>query len=269
MPCHHPAMASHAHVHVVVGRPSTGTRPRTRTRTWDLLDRHSSRWLCFDLLVEPGARHARRPSGRPAQMHVRSARGVFPRLSLLASDEHGARRSHVDLEMDPGDPEGDRVARLSYQCIHTSTPGGPRGRCRSALVVANAVAGAVAAAIAIVDTHPIPSASRARSLVRRRPCCYRKLPLSYTQFRYPARSSSDPGTAIEHWRALRQPQQPVRSTTPRLHLPLHAFADYYLPSRSCPLSAALAVPVPRPPPSPLPCCSIASLAPMRPPPACK
>jgi hypothetical protein len=130
----------------------------------------------------------------------------------------------------------------------------------------------------------VPSASRARSLLRRRPCCCRKFPLSYTQFRYPARSSSDPGTAIEHWRTLHQPQraqqaqqaqQPVRSTTPalphsrRLHLPLHAFADYYFPSRSRPLSAALAVPVPRPPPSPLSCCSIASLAPMRPPPACK
>jgi hypothetical protein len=145
MPCHHPVMASHVHVHVhvhvVVGRLSTGTHTGTRTR--DLLDRRSSRsvLICWrstrppSLLVEPGARHARRPSGRPAQMHLRSARGVFPRLSLLASDEHGAIWSHVDLEMDPGDPEGDRVARLSLtcmpgQCIHTSTPGGPRSRCR-------------------------------------------------------------------------------------------------------------------------------------------
>jgi hypothetical protein len=64
---------------------------------------------------------------------------------------------------------------------------------------------ALSIAVAIVDTHPTPSASRARSLVRRRPCCYRTLPLSYTQFRYPARSSSDPGTAIEHWRTLHRP----------------------------------------------------------------
>jgi hypothetical protein len=166
MPCHHSAMASHAHVHVVVGRLGTGTRThartRTRTRTRDLLDRHSSCGLCSDLLVEPGARHARRPSGRPAQMHVRSARGVFPRLSLLASDEHGARRSHVDLEMDPGDL---RLSLPEHQCIHTSTPGGPRGRGRSALVVANAVAGAVYrcrhrrhASHAVSLTRPVPRA---------------------------------------------------------------------------------------------------------------
>jgi hypothetical protein len=213
------------------------------------------------------------PCGRPAQMHLRSARGVFPRLSLLASDEHGAMWTS---KWTPEIRIGAVLLVCSYRVglprpvhphEHTRRPSLSRSLSLSLwLSLSLSLAPSPPS-----TTHRVPSASHARSLLRRRPCCYRKFPLSYTRFRYPARSSSDPGTAIEHWRTLHQPQQaeqaqqPVRSTTPalphsrRLHLPLHTFADYYFPSRSCPLSAAFAVPVSRPPPSPLLCCSAAPL----------